>query len=188
MNSYFFKKFFKVDLFLLVFIISFIPQHSWSQDYKITNFRGKKATTEDFVKALKPSPDQAIQDGELEFRGLVIGSAKNVASMELKFEFDSYKLTESAKGYLDQLGPALKHQDLASYKFLVEGHTDSRGMDEYNMSLSKKRALAVKQYLIYNFGIDSNRLDAVGRGESNLLDRENPKNALNRRVQIVNLQ
>ena len=182
---------------MLVLMMSLFSQTSKSEGYNITNFRGKQATTEEFIKALKPSPNQATQDpGGLEFRSLGIGGAKKplpdvsnkAASVELVFELNSYQLTDKAKDLLGQLGPALQNQELSNYKFLVEGHTDSRGLDEYNMGLSKNRALAVKQYLIYNFGINSNRLTAVGRGERNLLYPGNPEHPSNRRVQIVNIQ
>lgn len=180
-----------VVLLILTSMVIFFPRTSWTQDYDATIFRGNKTTTEQFIEALRPSQGQSIK-----FRSLGIGgakktladAAKKAASLELKFEFDSYQLTESAKGYLGQLGLALQNQELAKYNFLVEGHTDGQGADNYNLSLSRKRAVVVKQYLINNFSIDPSRLTAVGRGERELLDKKNPHNALNRRVQVVNLQ
>jgi len=47
----------------------------------------------------------------------------------------------------------------------VEGHTDSRGSDAYNMDLSNRRALAVK-YLLVQRGVADSRIEAVGYGET----------------------
>ena len=57
----------------------------------------------------------------------------------------------------------------------VEGHTDSRGSDSYNMNLSKERAASVMAFLI-DRGIDSARLESEGYGETRPLDpREIPE-------------
>ncbi|WP_379544563.1 OmpA family protein [Psychrobacter sp. R86515] len=48
----------------------------------------------------------------------------------------------------------------------IEGHTDSRASEQYNQALSQRRVNAVKEVLITQFGVDSERLSAVGYGES----------------------
>ncbi|GAF54325.1 LOW QUALITY PROTEIN: outer membrane protein A precursor [Psychrobacter sp. JCM 18900] len=48
----------------------------------------------------------------------------------------------------------------------IEGHTDSRGKDNYNQDLSQRRVNAVKEVLITEFGIASDRISAIGYGES----------------------
>ncbi|MBH0095585.1 OmpA family protein [Psychrobacter sp. NZS113] len=69
----------------------------------------------------------------------------------------------------------------------IEGHTDSRGSDSYNQSLSQRRVNAVKEVLITQFSIAPERLTAIGYGESQ--PRANNDNAegrqLNRRVVAV---
>lgn len=49
---------------------------------------------------------------------------------------------------------------------VIEGHTDSTGADNYNQKLSQRRANAVVQSLVGNYGIDASRISAVGYGES----------------------
>lgn len=49
---------------------------------------------------------------------------------------------------------------------LIEGHTDSRGSDSYNLNLSERRAAAVRQQLVVRYGVDSSRITSAGFGES----------------------
>ena len=63
----------------------------------------------------------------------------------------------------------------------VGGHTDIRGSDEYNQTLSEKRADAVKNQLINN-GVMARRIKAVGYGESRPISSDH---AMNRRVEII---
>lgn len=68
----------------------------------------------------------------------------------------------------------------------VEGHTDSRSSDTYNMKLSQSRAEAVRDYLMAQ-GVSGDRLAAVGRGEREPLDARETPDAwdLNRRVEFI---
>jgi OmpA-OmpF porin, OOP family len=66
----------------------------------------------------------------------------------------------------------------------IEGHTDAHGSAEYNLELSKRRAVAVMRYLV-GHGIDGSRLVAVGKGKTSPLLTD-PFDGRNRRVQFVN--
>lgn len=69
----------------------------------------------------------------------------------------------------------------------IIGHTDSDGNDADNLSLSKKRAEAVKSFLIKNFAIDASRIVTDGEGEARPIDNNNTPEgkANNRRVEFV---
>lgn len=72
---------------------------------------------------------------------------------------------------------------------LIEGHTDSRASDSYNQKLSQRRANAVKDMLINRYGIESNRLQAIGFGESRPRATNSTKEGmqLNRRtIAVIN--
>lgn len=60
-----------------------------------------------------------------------------------------------------------KYPDTVS---VLEGHTDSKGTESYNLDLSKHRALAVKKELVLKYGIEPNRLGIVGYGEIRPVD------------------
>jgi outer membrane protein OmpA-like peptidoglycan-associated protein len=104
----------------------------------------------------------------------------------IQFDFDSAKLLETSKPLLDNLVHAMQAQRLANVRFSVEGHTDAKGTEIYNMHLSSRRADAVATYLIEK-GISKDRLESVGKGFSELLYPERPQSMENRRVRITTL-
>ncbi|HVV84170.1 MAG TPA: OmpA family protein [Kofleriaceae bacterium] len=70
-------------------------------------------------------------------------------------------------------------------KITIEGHTDDRGNDAYNLDLSQRRAESVRRYLITQ-GIAGERLDAVGYGETRPIvpNDSNAHRSANRRVEF----
>jgi OOP family OmpA-OmpF porin len=155
-----------------------LSNHSFGQE---TNFGNKMPTADQMIDALAPQP---------RMRGIRPASemAQPIAvSMELTFEFDSYRLTKDAIHRLDVLADALKSDRLGQYRFRIEGHTDAIGTEEYNKTLSQFRAQAVRDYLITEHGISEARLQSIGLGEENLLNEEDPDSGENRRVVITNL-
>ena len=111
------------------------------------------------------------------------------ASITVTFASGSSMLTPDAERALAPLGQALSSQDLAGFRFRIEGHTDNVGDAAANQALSERRAAAVREYLIAKFRVDPGRLVAVGLGETQLLVPTPPQtsNARNRRVQVVNI-
>lgn len=78
------------------------------------------------------------------------------------FQFDSSSLTAEAKKVLD--GQVGWLQDDGQIRVVVEGHCDDRGTDEYNLALGRRRANAVKEYLVSK-GIAANRIKVVSFGK-----------------------
>ena len=101
------------------------------------------------------------------------------------FEFDRSDITPQAQFLLNNLGQALISPQLAGKKFFIAGHTDAKGSDYYNQALSERRALAVRNYLTYHFGIEPWRLVAVGFGEQRLANPSAPNDGINRRVEVT---
>jgi OOP family OmpA-OmpF porin len=110
-------------------------------------------------------------------------------SLTVQFANGSAQLTPQAVQILDNLGRALSNQTLVGYRFRIEGHTDTVGSREYNNALSDLRAAAVVDYLANNFGVDRNRVEAIGMGKDGLLipTPDQTPEPRNRRVQVVNL-
>ena len=91
---------------------------------------------------------------------------------------------------LDEIAAALQ-ADMSITDVDVTGYTDRLGSDKYNLKLSERRAVAVREYLIGK-GIDGSRLKAIGKGEANPVVQCNDKKradliaclAPNRRVEV----
>ncbi len=117
--------------------------------------------------------------------------AEGTGALDLSVQFASGRadLTPEAQRTLDILGQALTTPQLAKARIRIEGHTDTTGTRDANMALSRQRAAAAVAYLQDRFGIPDGRLEAVGRGQDDLLipTGENVNEPRNRRVHVVNL-
>lgn len=82
----------------------------------------------------------------------------------VNFEYNSSTLTRPARSNLDEFAKALKDPRLGTAAFVVEGHTDGKGSDEFNLDLSTRRAKAVVDYL-KGQGVETARLEAKGYGK-----------------------
>lgn len=108
---------------------------------------------------------------------------KAVVQNELLFAFDSFELSEDAKGMLDKLIPVI--EDVPGTKLKIIGHTDNIGGKSYNDNLSLNRAKSVASYLSAG-GIDRNSIIEQGKGFSQpVADNTTEQGrAKNRRVEI----
>ncbi len=79
------------------------------------------------------------------------------------FDFDKSTLRAEGMAKLDEL--AAKSKELSIEVILAVGHADRLGADAYNQKLSERRAATVKDYLVSK-GIEANRIDAAGKGET----------------------
>jgi outer membrane protein OmpA-like peptidoglycan-associated protein len=103
--------------------------------------------------------------------------------MLITFELGSDRLSPQAKENLAEFAKALKGDKLAGATFDIDGHTDARGSDAYNLGLSNRRAEAVVGYL-ESLGVPRERLAAKGHGESQPRV-EDPYADINRRVEAT---
>jgi OOP family OmpA-OmpF porin len=109
---------------------------------------------------------------------------KPMAHLLVTFETNSVELTADARKMLDSLGHVMQAERLSAQKFTIEGHADPRGGEQFNLDLSQRRAEAVVAYLSQAHGIDPSRLQAVGKGQSELLKPDQPLAPENRRVTV----
>jgi outer membrane protein OmpA-like peptidoglycan-associated protein len=111
-------------------------------------------------------------------------AAPHSISLQIRFDFASDHIARQSASLMDTLTQALGSPSLQGQTFQIVGHTDGRGRADYNLALSRRRADAVKAYLV-GHGIDAARLSASGKGMTELLNKDNPAAAENRRVEIV---
>jgi outer membrane protein OmpA-like peptidoglycan-associated protein len=111
-------------------------------------------------------------------RGLI------VSMPDVLFDFNKYTLKPEARERLARIsGIVLAYPDL---KLQIEGYTDSIGSDEYNQTLSDKRAEAVRDYLVSS-GVSMNNVAAQGMGKADpIADNSTAAGRkLNRRVEMI---
>jgi len=109
-------------------------------------------------------------------------SEQTAFGFRINFRFDSAVIPDDAYEYLDTVGTVLHSEP--NVAIVVEGHTDARGADAYNVKLSERRAKAVEDYLVQKHQIAESRIHAVGKGKAEPLT-SNPFDADNRRVQFA---
>jgi outer membrane protein OmpA-like peptidoglycan-associated protein len=151
-------------------------------------------TKEQIVERLMRTEPQPLTRS---VRGIVVGGGTGAAAqpaesgfiddLRVTFPFDSAEITPEAQATLDVLGEALMDGRLSADRFEIAGHTDGVGDEQYNASLSDRRAQAVVEYLSSNFSISHERLLGRGYGEAYLADPDQPDGPENRRVEILNL-
>jgi len=132
----------------------------------ITNFR--------VAAGLPDTRNKLITEGKLVTYGIYFDVNKDVVKPE------SY-------GTLKEIAAVLN--EVPDVKVKIVGHTDSDGDDAKNMDLSKRRAASVKAELVKSFGVNADRLQTDGMGESQpVAKNDTPVNkALNRRVEFIKL-
>lgn len=107
-------------------------------------------------------------------------------SQTINFKTNSSELTEKSQEFVSGLGQIFSAQHSDWQSLTVEGHTDSKGDNDYNKGLSQRRAESVRDVLVNN-GVPAVAITAIGKGEENLLiknERSEVDFAKNRRVEI----
>jgi OmpA-OmpF porin, OOP family len=104
-------------------------------------------------------------------------------AISVPFAFNSAKLAPDAFEALDNIAEGIKLVQLPG-DLIIEGHTDAKGGDAYNLKLSVRRAAAVKRYFAQHHNIAANKLKAVGKGRTEPLNGKDPLASENRRVQF----
>ena len=124
------------------------------------------------VEEPKPTVQEAVEEINKSFKA------------DALFDFDSAKIRPDAIPILDKAVAWLN--EFPTVKGVIEGHTDSRGSEEYNQGLSERRAKAVYDYLV-DKGINKFRLTYKGYGESRPVatNETDEGRQLNRRIVLV---
>jgi peptidoglycan-associated lipoprotein len=106
----------------------------------------------------------------------------NIPSV-IYFEFDSFTIAKDQQRQLVQVAQFLKNRP--GVKLVLEGHTDIRGTNEYNLSLGQKRSKSVGDILRLT-GIQDLKLEQISYGEERPVDdgTSEAAHALNRRVEL----
>ena len=126
---------------------------------------------------------EELSDGSDRYRPLVGGGV--ALEVDVQFESNSSVITSAYDTEIGVVAQTLANNPDA--RAVVEGHTDSIGDPKYNLWLSQRRAEAVRQLLIDQYGVKSSQVTAVGRGEESPIanNRTADGRRLNRRVELI---
>lgn len=89
-------------------------------------------------------------------------AARATVEQKIYFDYDKSDLRDDAKSTLDQKAPVLTSNSTMHIR--IEGNTDERGSEEYNLALGTRRAAEAKRYLT-DRGIDGSRIDVISNGK-----------------------
>lgn len=98
------------------------------------------------------------------------------------FDFNEFVLTSKATSKLQAAAKCIK--SVANRKMRIEGHCDSRGTEEYNLSLGDRRARSVIKYL-RRLGVSKKRLRPVSKGKLEATGSEESSWAMDRKVKFI---
>ncbi|MDD1507649.1 MULTISPECIES: OmpA family protein [unclassified Pseudomonas] len=140
------------------------------------NFGG---STRQVAQVTEPAPEPTPAPAP------VVEEAPQVVRVELdvKFDFDKAAVKQESYGDIKNLADFMNQYPQTTTT--VEGHTDSVGTDAYNQKLSERRANAVREVLVNQYGVGADRVNSVGYGESRpVADNATEEGrAINRRVE-----
>ena len=156
-----------------------------------TDFGKSQPSVKDIVDSLKEDDatngvrTRSLRPGAAaEATSAAVAEPAPSISMQIQFDYASDRISAQSKKIMNNLATALTSSELQSQNFTIVGHTDGRGAPEYNMALSQRRAASVKAYLVSN-GVGAERLKTLGKGLTELANKDNPAAAENRRVEII---
>lgn len=145
-----------------------------------------KAKEIQFVDTLRNRKTRSLSLGERE-EIAEIAATKPKIDLEIHFDYNSADISKDSMPSVQELGKALSNASLKGSTFVVAGHTDAIGGEEYNQGLSERRADTIKRYLTEKYGINGSDLVTVGYGKTKPKDPAAPMDPVNRRVQVVNM-
>jgi len=145
-----------------------------------------KAKEASFLQGLRNRQTRSLSLSERE-QIAEIATTKPAIDLEIQFDFNSASISAASVPSVKALGQALSDPKLKGSTFVVAGHTDGVGGDAFNQGLSERRADTIKQYLVSKYHIAGSDLVTVGYGKTKLKDANDPTDAVNRRVQVVNM-
>ena len=142
----------------------------------------EKISTQENDKETSDNKDNNLEN-ETKDEVTIVTKNENKELMQIiYFDFDQFNLSEVSK---DKIKKFLNNYGSDINEYLVVGHTDTKGTNKYNLSLSIKRAEVVKEILI-NYGINQSSIKILGKGEESLAvdTPDDTKQPANRRVEI----
>ncbi|WP_120997751.1 OmpA family protein [Stutzerimonas urumqiensis] len=117
------------------------------------------------VAAVEPTPEPVLEPAPAPVAEPEVAAPEVVrVELDVKFDFDKARVREESYAEIKNLADFM--QQYPQTTTVVAGHTDSVGTDQYNQRLSERRADAVRDVLVEQYGLENDRVSTVGYGES----------------------
>ena len=138
----------------------------------------------DIVETKGADMDKVVFVGASEMQKSIEATGR-VALYGITFDFDSDTIKPESEKTLEEISKLLKNEK--TLKLIVTGHTDGKGSFDYNVDLSKRRAISVVKALTSRYGIEAARLRPFGAGAAAPIASNSSEEgrAKNRRVELV---
>ena len=174
-------------VFLLVFVVAVA---FGCKQRVITQPEAQPAQQKESKEAMESKTPEKVTEAEMGSNVESVGSKE----MEIKgqegkwadvlFDFDKYNVKDNYKDELKSIAQWMTEHPSA--KLSIEGNTDERGTNEYNLALGDRRAKAVDDYLV-SLGVPSSRMETLSYGEEKPLCTEHNEAcwSKNRRAHFV---
>ena len=144
-------------------------------------------TDKDGVPDYRDAEDGTSSGEFVNFQGKTVkvvnkneGKLRNLALPSIFFDTNQANVKREYEDELFQMALSIKRNN--GLKFILEGHCDERGSDEYNVALGNRRAEAVRNYLVENYKLDPAIFSILSKGRAEILS---PRYNINRRVDVI---
>ena len=161
-------------------IVSQLSQFDTAPDLDIAALKQKISDRSKMRGKNEPEPSK---------RPLIVPELKDLPTFAVSIDFDNDTPVVRPSSYetVGRIADAMVQANLLPYSFLVVGHTSSDGRREANALLSQRRADAIRDSLVNTFKISSKRVQSLGLGEEQFVDRARPTSPANLQIQIVTI-
>ena len=154
--------------------------------YKAQLMAGSYTVIVESKDYLKQTVAMVVEKGKPMVRDFeLVKEGMSITLKGIYFDFNKATIKPESRPALEDAAKILN--DNPTIRVEIQGHTDSKGSDSYNLTLSDRRAASVVLYLVQNLGIDRSRLTSRGYGESMPIATNDTDSgrSLNRRVEFA---
>ena len=140
---------------------------------------GLESNTQDLTRKTNENAESISKLGHITFK-------KTMSDAQATFKSDSSELSDAAKADLDNFAELLKKQNRLVH-IEIQGHTDNRGSESYNLKLGEERARSVHDYLYQQHDFPLHLMNVISLGSTDPVtdNKTREARAANRRVVIV---
>ena len=170
----------RIIVFIAIIGLSACSKKNIETSAQVSMIDGKPAVTVTVQPKSETKPQISITEDDVR-KALETSEPPVPVEFDIFFDFDSASLKPESMDMLESISTMLKFY--SGLELIIEGHTDERGTEEYNLALGDRRSTCVKKYL-EKLGVNTDKYQIVSYGEEKPFADGNTEESykLNRRV------